>query len=266
MPLAETTLVVVAGVALVASLWMARFDRVPWWRVAAGWLLLTLGAVVGARAYHLLAVDGQVSAHALLTGLTRPGHRHPGAVLGLLAATPLAWALLPRSVRIGSIADTAAFAYACAMPFWRIGCTIAGCCFGVRTDLPWGWEYPLGSAPWYHHVNRGWVVSWSDVSVTVHPLPLYFALLAVMTALALAWLRPRRQYPGQLALVFLVLHEGPKAFLETLRENVSPDTAFLAPWSAALSVLGATVLVLPSLRGMADTTQAASTTRGDAMR
>ncbi len=40
----------------------------------------------------------------------------------------------------------------------RIGCFFHGCCFGGACDLPWAVEFPAGSQPYVHEVEKGEIV------------------------------------------------------------------------------------------------------------
>jgi phosphatidylglycerol:prolipoprotein diacylglycerol transferase len=69
---------------------------------------------------------------------------------------------------------------ACAIG--RIGCFLNGCCYGAPTQLPWG------------------IASPGHAGVLLHPTQLYnFILYMFIAWFAYIYLRPRRQYEGQLA-------------------------------------------------------------------
>jgi len=89
--------------------------------------------------------------------------------------------------------------------FWgRIGCFLGGCCFGERTDLPWGVSFPPYSPASDLHHHMGWIASRNEWSLPVHPTQLYEALFALaLSAAILWWLGPRRRYQGQLFLAFV---------------------------------------------------------------
>ena len=57
-----------------------------------------------------------------------------------------AWFLLKRDrFPFWKAADMAGFAVATGLGFGRMGCLLAGCCFGLRNDGPLGLVFPGGS-------------------------------------------------------------------------------------------------------------------------
>jgi phosphatidylglycerol:prolipoprotein diacylglycerol transferase len=77
--------------------------------------------------------------------------------------------------------------------FGRIGCFMAGCCFGTPTQVPWAvvFNNPQSLCP-----LRG---------VPLHPSQLYESLLALGVFGLLYWFRQRKRYDGQLVLLYLCL-------------------------------------------------------------
>jgi phosphatidylglycerol:prolipoprotein diacylglycerol transferase len=100
-------------------------------------------------------------------------------------------------------------AYAVFLPFGhalgRVGCVLAGCCWGAPTDLPWGLRYPAGH---------------ESGSVPTHPVPLYEAAFNVVLGVFLLRLHGRRRYEGQVLASFLLTYPVFRAFNETLRGDV----------------------------------------------
>ena len=77
--------------------------------------------------------------------------------------------------------------------FGRIGCFMAGCCFGTPTQVPWAVVFtdPTSLCP-----LRG---------VQLHPSQLYEAFLALGVFGFLYWFRTRKRYNGQMVLIYLCL-------------------------------------------------------------
>jgi phosphatidylglycerol:prolipoprotein diacylglycerol transferase len=74
----------------------------------------------------------------------------------------------------------------------RMGCFMAGCCYGKPTDVPW--------AVTFNNPN-----SLCPLRVPVHPTQLYEGFLDLGVFLLLYWFRPRKSYNGQLTLIYLCL-------------------------------------------------------------
>ena len=167
------------------------------WPLAA-WLLVLaaagIGGVVGTRLLPLgldglraLVVDG-----ALPAGGVR---RLPGTILGALVAAEAARRLL--GVR-RSMLDPLAPAGLVGIAVARVGCLLAGCCFGTPTDGPWGVTYAAGSFVHGFHLAHGVVAGGAGAPAPVHPVPLYDVAFALVVLALLPQLGRRLRAPGSL--------------------------------------------------------------------
>lgn len=224
-------LAVLAGV--VATLISARRERVPLRPLFALQGLLLIATFAGAKLFWLAEVGA----------LTRPwsvpftvdGLRYPGGMAALLIALPL---LARRfGLSLPRLGDVVAPAIAVAMAVVRVGCLLQGCCFGTVSTLPWAVEFPLRSKAWTEHVSAGLIERTTLHSLAVHPLQIYFGLWSLLVAL---WLFRRQRRPhraGDLLLLFLVLHEGGKGVLETLRVPPHPELQLVSLAAALLGMI-----------------------------
>ena len=98
----------------------------------------------------------------------------------------------------------------------RVGCFLAGCCFGEESTLPWAVQFPYGSPAFQNGQageSDGAFGLFGIVSApTVHPTQLY-ELVASLAAAGLAgWLLHRRAAPGvaflSAVIVFCVARLG----------------------------------------------------------
>ncbi len=227
-------------------------------------MALVLAGVFGAKLYSIW--ERAWILQPMSWELTH-GYRYPG---GLIAVALLAVSLGPRLWRggsIGQLADFASIGTAFAMATVRIGCLLAGCCFGTVCTLPWGLRFPQGSTPWKEQLSDGLILATAPQSLPVHPLPVYFLLLSLGTGILLLWLSRRRTYPGQVCLTYLAVHESGKGLLELLRYHFVwhlPVTSLAVGAVAGLALLirvrfGIPALtvhpVLPENRGPATVTR-----------
>jgi prolipoprotein diacylglyceryltransferase len=135
------------------------------------------GAIVGATG---LSSMGGVAAVVMVLGVAAGGSRR----------------------RFADLADAFAPAGVVALGIGRLGCFLAGCCWGRPTDLPWGIVLPeLGPA-------------------ARHPVQLYSA--ALDAALGWALLRTRRA-PGVTAAYAAVGLGAARLVLETARDPAAAD-------------------------------------------
>jgi phosphatidylglycerol---prolipoprotein diacylglyceryl transferase len=94
-----------------------------------------VGAAVGARLTHLLVEPDRAATLLDFYRLAQPGV--PGNIIGMMIGGFLGGLAVRRSLDLPSLGNYYALALAAASVVWRIGCTLAGCCYGKPTDLPW---------------------------------------------------------------------------------------------------------------------------------
>jgi|GEM_PF-2168169 len=103
-----------------------------------------------------------------------------------------------------NIADLWAPIMALSMAVARIGCLLAGCCYGLPTSVPWGLFFP-------------------DMTVlggTIrHPTQIYMSLGNVTIFLLLKWIHAMvgRKKPGLILLLFFALHSTMRAIIQPFR-------------------------------------------------
>ena len=171
---------------------------------------------------HPLARDCFAWAKFWAGGLT-----YYGGFLGSLAA---AWFLLERDrFPFWKAADMAGFAVPMGLAFGRMGCLLAGCCFGAETDLPWGLSFPPRSpasdAQFKSHVLST-ATTWSR---PVHPTQIYESAASLaIAAVCLFLVHPRKRYDGQVFVSFLALYAVARFVLEILRRDDRGGVAWLS--------------------------------------
>ncbi|MFN8546285.1 MAG: prolipoprotein diacylglyceryl transferase family protein, partial [Candidatus Binatia bacterium] len=186
------------------------------------WLAVAVAtaALAGSRALYL-ALDARRS-NLAPNGLDSVG----GIAAGLGAA--VVWARVVR-VPAGAALDVVVPPGLLALAFGRVGCFLAGCCYGKPTALAWGVVFPELGPP------------------ARHPLQLYAA--AGDAALAL-WLLAAGGPPGAVAGRGLVGYALLRAGLELLRDPAAADLVAGGPLSLAqlmalaLAIVGLAVLRL----------------------
>lgn len=101
-------------------------------------------------------------------------------------------------------ADMAGFAIPLGLGFGRMGCVLAGCCFGVPLDAPWAIKFPAYSAASEKQAQLKQLVSAAHESLPVHPTQLYESAGALALAAALMlFLHPRKRYDGHVFIAFV---------------------------------------------------------------
>lgn len=122
-----------------------------------------------------------------------------GGIVGGYVAVELAkWIANIRS-RTG---DTFALPVAVAVAIGRIGCFVAGCCYGRVTTVPWGVAFPLAG---------------DESGIVRHPTQLYEVAFHIVAALALAVMDRKRWLVGNQLKAYLIAYMIYRFLSEWLR-------------------------------------------------
>lgn len=140
---------------------------------------------------------------------------------GFLQAAGLIWAavlsalvtLVALSRRwdlpLGRLLDAAAVPVPLAQAIGRMGCLMAGCCYGGQCHAPWAIVYHSHEA----HARTG-----VPLGTPLHPAPVYEALWCLLAVLPLLLLvRRHRRRPGEVALVYCTAYGLGRFFIEFAR-------------------------------------------------
>ncbi|WP_394820897.1 prolipoprotein diacylglyceryl transferase [Pendulispora albinea] len=140
---------------------------------------------------------------------------------GLILASVVAWFLMKRDrFPFWKAADMAGFAVPVGLGFGRMGCLLAGCCYGVRTEVPWGLSFPPRSPASEGQHKAGLLRSAAEWSHSVHPTQIYESAAAfAIAAFCLLYVHPRKKYDGQVFAAFLVLYAVARFIIEFWRDD-----------------------------------------------
>ena len=142
--------------------------------------------------------------------------------LGALLFGWLAIGLAQRWLRFKhSLLDVYVFAVPVALIFQRLGCLMAGCCFGHSTEASWGLSYGVFHQAWGHHYGASLIPYAADLSLPVHPVPIYFIISYLLTISLLIKFRGKVKASGSQALLGLWLLFGFRFFIEFFRNPVT---------------------------------------------
>ncbi len=213
------------------------YDREAFYDMAF-WLVLA--AIAGARLFHVAVYWPYYAANpAEMYRLWNGGLVFYG---GLLAAVLACIVFLRRrGIPFLPVADAAALGIPLGLSFGRIGCALAGCCYGKPTTVPWAIVFsdPASLAP---------------LHVPLHPTQLYESLGGLAIYGVLAATRERFVTPGMRFWTMLILYGIARSFFEIFRDD---PRGFLGPFSesqvvsAVLIVYAAVSIVVVRSRGTA---------------
>ena len=163
-----------------------------------------LAGIVGARALYLLTNLGSFRTLGDAINLRNGGLVFYGA---MITGFPMAaWLIHRAKLPYFALMDVFSTVLPLGHAISRVGCLLAGCCFGKPTDLPWGVTYtdPMAMAP--HNIS-------------LHPTQMYeTAYLLLIFAILTAFYR-HRKFDGQATLLYLTLY----AIFRTLNEFLRYD-------------------------------------------
>ncbi|MEZ4223781.1 MAG: prolipoprotein diacylglyceryl transferase [Polyangiaceae bacterium] len=140
---------------------------------------------------------------------------------GFIGASAAAWFLLARDrFPFWKAADMAGMVIPIGLGFGRMGCLLAGCCFGKPSSVPWALVFPSHSPASESQFKAGLLQSPFEPSLAVHPTQVYesagsFAIAAVL----ILWLGSRKRYDGQIFLAFVALYAIVRFVLEFWRSD-----------------------------------------------
>jgi len=174
------------------------------------------GGVIGAKIFHLVGrvIQGEAFWTARFWQSVRfnSGYVWFGGVAGALLCL-----LIYAKIRHMALHKTMDIMTPFALSFdgiARIGCLLAGCCYGVRAS--WGFKVH---------------------SVTRFPSPLFeSALCLAVLVLLLIW-RPERKRPGILLPLYLAAYSAGRFFLEFYRGDISRGAFLMFSTSQWISLL-----------------------------
>lgn len=130
------------------------------------------------------------------------------------------------------LADVFAPALALGHAFGRMGCFLAGCCYGRPLDG--GPRFPPGSVAYEDLRRIGALPPGAEATAGLHPTQLYEAAGELVIFFVLLRLERRKRAPGQVALTYALLYAGLRAVVEIWRGDAGRRFLFELPAGAPL--------------------------------
>lgn len=124
---------------------------------------------------------------------------------GLIAAAGVAFGYMKQHrLPVWKLADLISPLIALGLSSGRIGCFLAGCCYGKETSLPWAVVFRNPD-------------SLARLNVPLHPTQLYEAVNGFVLFFFLSWMEKRKSFDGQIFWLFLFLYSILRFFVEIFR-------------------------------------------------
>jgi phosphatidylglycerol:prolipoprotein diacylglycerol transferase len=247
-PLSLPTYGFLMAIAFLVGLWVAarqaQRDGVDTQKITDLGIYTLLGGLVGAR-LMLLAVEWRYfSEHPKdLWSLVTSGGVFYG---GFFGALPVAWWYVRRHrLPYWRTADILAPGVVIGQAIGRVGCFMAGCCFGMPAKVPW--------AVTFTSVDAQRTVG-TPLDVPLHPAQLYESLACLLIFGTLLWMAPRKRFHGQIVSSYVILYAVARFVIEFFRGDevrgfvrISPDQVVSTSQVIALSLALAVMALVPYL-------------------
>jgi len=164
-----------------------------------------VGGILGARAAHLAIEQSVADLFSFKFFEVWNGGMvfYGGLFLAVLACGVYAW---KKKVNFFVLADVAAPALAFGQILGRLGCFLAGCCYGQQCDLPWAVRFTN-------------IHSLAPKNILLHPTQLYEALgnLIVVCILLLVEKFYTKKFKGLIFVLYLSLYAVVRMIMEHYR-------------------------------------------------
>jgi len=190
-----------------------------------------IGALVGSRLLYVVLEPDYFLAHPLdIFALWKGGLVFHGGLIGALAAA--FFCIWRYSLPWRNTLDCLAFGMPVGQALGRVGCFMAGCCYGQPSSLPWAVSF------------KGVPGSLCPFPEALHPAQLYEAAILLGVFGIIYGLRTRTRFAGQLTLSYFFLAGWTRFGVEFFRHP--GDYRGPVYWGMPLTQLTALIIALLS--------------------
>jgi phosphatidylglycerol:prolipoprotein diacylglycerol transferase len=194
-------------------------------------------AVQGARFLDMLESAHNYRSFAAL--LDRDGASVYGALI--VAFTAIWFCASLFGVARWRFLDAAAPATALADSIGRVGCYMAGCCYGTPWNGRWAVTYRPGTIAFKEQLESRVIEAGATHSLPVHPVQLYSTFLGIAATLYLLRAFFRRQYDGTVFCRFLLVYAISRLIIIPVRADA---LATMKAFSGIFIITGVVGLLL----------------------
>jgi phosphatidylglycerol:prolipoprotein diacylglycerol transferase len=193
---------------------------------------LILGAIVGSRLLYVLLKPEYFLSHPLqIIQFWKGGLVFIGGAIAAIAVG--AWYLRRKDQPFWPWTDAFAPGIALGQGVGRIGCFMAGCCYGKETQVPWAVTFtnPLSLAP---------------LHIPLHPTQIYHSLAGFFTFILLLVCGRRLSGSGQLFGLFLAAYGALRFVIEFYRGDFRGHLAMfsITQWMALAALAAGALIIL----------------------
>lgn len=202
-------------------------------------IYIIISALVGAK-LMLLVVDFDYfsrNPREILTLVRSGGVFYGGLILAVVVAL---WYLRRHRMPVWQTCDAFAPGIALGHVIGRLGCLMAGCCYGRQTSVPWAITFtdPFAAS------NVG-----TPLNVPLHPTQLYEAGAELLILVfLLLFERKGRAFPGRTFWSYMLLYAASRFVIEFYRGDERGTVFDLLSTSQLISVILAPLSILMLIR------------------
>ncbi|NRT90497.1 prolipoprotein diacylglyceryl transferase [Clostridium beijerinckii] len=137
-------------------------------------------------------------------------------IYGAIGGGALAMYLYSRkkSWNIVEMLDMTVPGLAIAQGFGRVGCFLAGCCYGAETKLPIGVAFPKGSL--------------APTGIHVHPTQIYSSIFDFLLGFMLLYYSKKEKQKGKIVGLYLIVYSIGRFLVEFLRDDPRGNIGILS--------------------------------------
>jgi len=168
-------------------------------------IVIILSALIGAKLL-LVVVDFENFLKSPISLIRAGGVFYGGLILSAVTAM---WFIRRYKLPLWVTCDAFAPGIVLGQAIGRIGCLMAGCCYGKAAELPWSITFtsPLAAA------NVG-----TPLGISLHPTQLYESAASLLILLVLLLVERRHaSFPGRTFWTYLLLYPFARFFIEFYR-------------------------------------------------
>ncbi|MDY7039218.1 MAG: prolipoprotein diacylglyceryl transferase, partial [Thermodesulfobacteriota bacterium] len=203
--------------------------------------IMILSAIAASRAMYVLMNASYFILNPLdIFKIWQGGLVFSGGIIGVVLS--IFWYVRRHNLSLWKTCDMWAPATAIGQAIGRIGCFMAGCCYGRPTDLSWGVVFT------HHH-------SLAPLDIPLHPTQVYSSISGFIIFFITILLYSKKEFDGQVTLWFLILHSTARLTIERFRgddRGMFLNTDMSTTQLVAMLILIASVVTLLVLKSRAD--------------